>query len=91
MMDLHIQGSEKCVRHGIRKLKIHTFQLQYLLSDHLSILKWFWAISVPNELIHTFLSYFFIICDSGMTRMFWKTFDLDLENPDPIVSLKKIT
>ena len=61
------------------------------LSDHLSILKWFWLISVPNELIHTFLRYFFIISDLGMTRMFLKTFDSDLKSPDLILLLKKVT
>jgi len=91
MMDLHIQDSEKCVRHGIWKLKVHTFQPQYLLSDHLNILKWFWLISVPNKLIHTFLKYFFIIYDLGMTRMFLKTFDSDLESLDLILSLNKTT
>ena len=50
MMNLSNQVSEKRVRYGIWKLRAHTFQPQYLLSDHLSILKWFWLISVPNEL-----------------------------------------
>ena len=35
MMDLCIQDSEKCVRHGIWKLRVHTFQSQYLLSDRI--------------------------------------------------------
>ena len=58
MMDLCIQDSGKCVRYGIWKLRVHTFPFKYLLSDHLSILKWFWSKSVPNGLIYTFLGYF---------------------------------
>ena len=88
MMDLCIQDSEKGVRHGIWKLRVHTFQPQNLLSDHLSILKWFWVISVPNDLIYHFYGTFFIMDDLDMTRVFLKAFDSDLESPDPILSLK---
>ena len=88
MMDLCIQDSEKGVRYGIGKLRVHTFQPQNLLSDHLSILKWFWVFSVPNEFIYHFYGTFFIMSDLDMTRVFLKAFDSDLENPDPILSLK---
>ena len=57
-------------RHGIWKLRVHTFQWQYVLSDHLSILKWFWLISVPNEIIYHFYGTFFIMNDWDMTRVF---------------------
>ena len=62
MMDLCIQDSEKCVRHGIWKLRVHTFQPQYLLSDHLSILKWFWLLSVPNGGNIRILRELFVYC-----------------------------
>ena len=38
-MDLCDQNSKKCVRHRIWKLKVHAFQFQNVLSDHLSLLK----------------------------------------------------
>ena len=88
MMDLCIQDSKKGVRHGIWKLRVHTFQPQNLLSDHLSILKWFLLISVPNEFIYHFYGSFYIMSDLDMTRVFLKASDSDLENPDPILSLK---
>ena len=88
MMDLCIQNSKKGVRHGIWKLRAHTFQPQYLLSDHLSILKWFWLISVPNDFIYHFYGTFFMMSDLDMTREFLKAFDSDLKGPDPILSLK---
>ena len=85
MMDFCIQDSKKGVRHGIWKLRAHT---QNLLSDHLSILKWFWLISVPNDLIYHFYGAFIIMSDLDMTTVFLKAFDSDLESPDPILSLK---
>jgi len=91
MMDLCIQDLKKGVRHVIWKLKVHTFQPQYLLSDHLSILKWFWLISVPNDLIYHFYGTFFIMSDLDMTTVFLKAFDSDLESPDLIFSVKKTT
>ena len=55
MMDLCIQDSKKkCVRHGIWKLRVHTFQPQNLLSDHLSILTQVARIRFPPP-----ASYFF--------------------------------
>ena len=64
------------------------FSTQNLLSGHLSIFKWFWLISVPNDLIYHFYGTFFIMSDLDMTRVFLKTFDSDLESLDLILSLK---
>ena len=38
MVDLYIQDLEKCVWHGIWKLRVHSFQFQYSLSDHSNVL-----------------------------------------------------
>ena len=88
MIDLCIQDSKKGMRHGIWKLRVHTFQPQYLLSDHLSTLKWFCLISVLNDLIYHFYGAFIIMSDLDMTTVFLKAFDSDLESPDPILSRK---
>ena len=89
MIDLCIQDSKKGVRHGIWKLRVHTFQHQNLLSDQLSILKWFRLISVPNEFIYHFYGTFFIMSDLDMTRVFLKAFDSYLEALTPYFHLSK--
>ena len=59
MMDLCIQDSEKCVRCGIWKLRVHTFQFQYELSDHLKRVDTFQGPTpVPEKIGWSIRSYF---------------------------------